>query len=253
MGSDHARRVLGLVIGFGGIVTLVWPELRLRRQRPWLFGWRHRGADRVRRMGDRSSHARSAGAVMPAQKRAGDRRASRCCFGIALLGGVARAARDRKADVPPRTAGALYLIFVGAISGFSARLRPQAPAGSDGVAVCACESDHCRGSWRADPDEPSTPHVRRGDDRLHRVALVRTKAGRFRARLISPGLPNLQPDRVLYDPSSAHEAHQEQHDGHDRSTQMKFPACSRSTTPSSHRTIWMIAMVSNIVLLQFPN
>ena len=113
------RRVVGLLVGFGGIVALVWPEHRARRGGPRISRRRRRGADRVRRMGDRVD--------LRAAPRARGQRAGR--------GRVRDAVRRRCSCSPPawstasgaiwsfnpRTSAALaYLIFFGAIAGFSA-------------------------------------------------------------------------------------------------------------------------------------
>jgi drug/metabolite transporter (DMT)-like permease len=116
------RRLLGLVIGFGGIVMLVWPEIRMGESgRAFLggviaaqiacVGWaigssyaRHRGR----------GHAKDENVLATA--------AFEMLFGgLALL--VAGVATHETAHLAftPRTAGALtYLIFVGAIGGFTA-------------------------------------------------------------------------------------------------------------------------------------
>ena len=116
------RRLLGLVIGFVGIVMLVWPEIRMGESgRAFLggviaaqiacVGWaigssyaRHRGR----------GHAKDENVLATA--------AFEMLFGgLALL--VAGVAMHETAHLAftPRTAGALtYLIFVGAIGGFTA-------------------------------------------------------------------------------------------------------------------------------------
>ena len=116
------RRTLGLVIGFGGIVMLVWPEIHLDAGGRGFLGGVIVGADRVRRLGDRIlvravARARSRqrgerardGGVRDAVRR--DRAAGR----------VARARRAGAAAFTPRTAArCVYLTLVGAIGGFSA-------------------------------------------------------------------------------------------------------------------------------------
>jgi drug/metabolite transporter (DMT)-like permease len=116
------RRVLGLAIGFGGIVLLVWPEFQVGEGgRAFLggviaaqiacVGWaigssyaRHRGRGRAK---DENVLATAAFEML--------------FGGLALLvAGLAMREAPRIAFTP-RTAGALtYLIFVGAIGGFTA-------------------------------------------------------------------------------------------------------------------------------------
>jgi drug/metabolite transporter (DMT)-like permease len=116
------RRVLGLVVGFGGIIMLVWPEIHLdARGRGFLggvisaqiacVGWsigssyaRHRGR----------GHAREENVLATA--------AFEMIFGgIALLIVSLLLGETGRLTFTARTTGALlYLIFVGAIGGFSA-------------------------------------------------------------------------------------------------------------------------------------
>jgi drug/metabolite transporter (DMT)-like permease len=116
------RRVLGLVVGFSGIVMLVWPEIRFDGTGSGFLGgviaaqiaclgWavgssyaRHRGR----------GHARGENVLATA--------AFEMLFGgIALLVASLALQETARLTFTPRTASALlYLIFVGAIAGFSA-------------------------------------------------------------------------------------------------------------------------------------
>ena len=116
------RRVLGLIVGFGGIVMLVWPELRVGEGgRGFLggviaaqiacVGWAI-GSSYARRRG--RGHARDENVLATA--------AFEMLFGGLVLLAAGLAMHEAgKLVFNPRTAGALtYLIFVGAIGGFSA-------------------------------------------------------------------------------------------------------------------------------------
>jgi drug/metabolite transporter (DMT)-like permease len=116
------RRSLGLIVGFGGIVMLVWPEIRLGEgNRAFLggviaaqiacIGWaigssyaRHRGR----------GHAKDENVLVTA--------AFEMLFGgIVLLIVSLAMSETSRLTFTPRSAGALiYLTFVGAIAGFSA-------------------------------------------------------------------------------------------------------------------------------------
>lgn len=116
------RRVAGLVVGFGGIVLLVWPELMVGGTgRAFLagvvstqiacFGWAIGSVyARVRGRG----RARHENVLATA--------AFEMLFGgIVLLAAAAAIGELRQGAVSPRSLNALvYLIFVGAISGFGA-------------------------------------------------------------------------------------------------------------------------------------
>ena len=116
------RRVAGLAIGFGGIVMLVWPEIRVGDSgRAFLggvvaaqiacVGWAV-GSSYARRRG--RSHARDENVLATA--------ACEMLFGGIVLLIVALALGETtRITVSPRSGAALvYLIFVGAIGGFSA-------------------------------------------------------------------------------------------------------------------------------------
>jgi drug/metabolite transporter (DMT)-like permease len=116
------RRVLGLFVGFSGIVMLVWPELRVGEAgRGFLggviaaqiacVGWAI-GSSYARRRG--RGHAKDENVLATA--------AFEMLFGglVLLVAGLAMHEAGKLA-FNPRTAGALtYLIFVGAIGGFTA-------------------------------------------------------------------------------------------------------------------------------------
>jgi drug/metabolite transporter (DMT)-like permease len=113
----------GLVVGFGGIVMLVWPALRVGggAGRPFLIGvtaaqiacvgWAV-GSSYARRRG--RGHAKHENVLATA--------AFEMLFGGLLLLAVALALReDTRLAFTSRSAGALvYLILVGSIGGFSA-------------------------------------------------------------------------------------------------------------------------------------
>lgn len=118
-----ARRVLGLIIGFGGIVLLVWPELTAGGTGGAGFlsgviaaqiacvGWAV-GSSYARRRG--RGHASEENVLVTA--------AFEMLFGgIALLLVALGLGEQSRLAFTPRTTGALlYLIFFGAIGGFSA-------------------------------------------------------------------------------------------------------------------------------------
>ena len=167
------RRVLGLVVGFGGIVMLVWPEIRFDGSGRGFLGGVHRGADRVRRMGDRIV-VRAQARARPRQRgeRARDRGVRDAVRRDRAAGRVARAAaRPARLTFTPRTAGALRLSDLRRRDRrvFGLRLRAQAPAGRDGVALRVRESDHRRGAWHAGLERAvQRPDVRRGGGRVRR-------------------------------------------------------------------------------------
>jgi drug/metabolite transporter (DMT)-like permease len=116
------RRVLGLVVGFGGIVMLVWPEISLEGSGGRFLGgviaaqiacvgWAV-GSSYARKRG--RGHARAENVLVTA--------AFEMLFGgIALLIVSLALHETARLTFTPRTGGALvYLIFAGAIGGFSA-------------------------------------------------------------------------------------------------------------------------------------
>jgi drug/metabolite transporter (DMT)-like permease len=118
-GSDRLtrRRIFGLVIGFGGIVLLVWPELQVGAGRSFFFGvlstqvaclgWAIGSSYSRRRHADENVLA-AAGLQMLL---------GGLCLGVA---GLARGELAMLA-LSGRSVGALvYLIFAGSIAGFSA-------------------------------------------------------------------------------------------------------------------------------------
>jgi len=116
------RRTLGLIVGFCGIVLLVWPEIRVREGgRAFLggviaaqiacLGWAV-GSSYARKRG--RGHAKDENVLVTA--------AFEMLFGGLVLLIVSFAVSEtRRLVFTPRSAGALlYLTFVGAIGGFSA-------------------------------------------------------------------------------------------------------------------------------------
>jgi drug/metabolite transporter (DMT)-like permease len=111
------RRVAGLIIGFIGIVILVWPELQIAGARGFItgvmaaqiacVGWAV-GSTYARR------HGRDENVLATA--------ALEMLFGGLLMLGIALARHEQAAiTLTPRTTAALgYLTFVGAVGGFSA-------------------------------------------------------------------------------------------------------------------------------------
>jgi drug/metabolite transporter (DMT)-like permease len=117
-----AGRVLGLVVGFGGIVMLVWPEIQVGESgRAFVagvvsaqiacVGWAI-GSSYARRRG--RGHAKDENVLASA--------AFEMLFGGIVLLIVSLALHEStRLRFTPRSAGALlYLIFAGAIGGFSA-------------------------------------------------------------------------------------------------------------------------------------
>jgi len=111
------RRVLGLVVGFGGIVTLVWPEMQIGGGRQFFggvvasqiacVGWAF-GSTYTRRRGHDENVLGAAAFEM-------------LFGGLMLLAAGALIGEWRTLAFNPRTSAALaYLIVFGAIAGFSA-------------------------------------------------------------------------------------------------------------------------------------
>lgn len=115
------RRLLGLVIGFGGIVMLVWPEIEVGGGRAFLGGVI---ATQIACVGWAvgSSYARHRGRGHASEENVLATAAFEMLFGgIALLLVSLILGETARLSLTPRTGGALiYLIFVGAIGGFSA-------------------------------------------------------------------------------------------------------------------------------------
>jgi drug/metabolite transporter (DMT)-like permease len=116
------RRALGLIVGFGGIVMLVWPEIRVGEGgRAFLggviaaqiacVGWAI-GSSYARQRG--RGHAKDENVLVTAAF-------EMLLGGIALLIVSLAMGETSRLTFSPRSAGALvYLTFVGAIAGFSA-------------------------------------------------------------------------------------------------------------------------------------
>jgi drug/metabolite transporter (DMT)-like permease len=115
------RRLLGLAVGFGGIVMLVWPEIRFDGGGGFLGGVI---AAQIACVGWAvgSSYARHRGRGRASEENVLATAAFEMLFGgIALLAVSLALHETARLTFTPRTGGALvYLTFVGAIGGFSA-------------------------------------------------------------------------------------------------------------------------------------
>ena len=143
-----ARRVIGLLVGFGGIVLLVWPELHggqpgarflggVVATQIACFGWAV-GSTYARR------HAREENVLATA--------AFEMLFGGLILLVAGLASREWAAlAFNPRTAGALaYLMLVGGDRRLlRVRVRAEASAGRDRVALRVRQSGDRRGAGHA--------------------------------------------------------------------------------------------------------
>jgi drug/metabolite transporter (DMT)-like permease len=116
------RRVLGLVIGFGGIVMLVWPELRFDGSGGGFLGGMIAAQIACVGWAVGSSYARKRGRGDASGENVLATAAFEMLFGgIALLiVSLALHETARLTFTTRTTAALLYLIFVGAIGGFSA-------------------------------------------------------------------------------------------------------------------------------------
>jgi drug/metabolite transporter (DMT)-like permease len=116
------RRVLGLVVGFGGIVLLVWPEIRLDGSGRCFLGGVISAQIACVGWSIGSSYARHRGRGRAREENVLATAAFEMIFGgIALLIVSLLLGETARLAFTPRTASALlYLIFVGAIGGFSA-------------------------------------------------------------------------------------------------------------------------------------
>jgi drug/metabolite transporter (DMT)-like permease len=116
------RRVLGLVVGFGGIVMLVWPEIRFDGTGGGFLGGVIAAQIACVGWAVGSSYARHRGRGHASGENVLATAAFEMLFGgIALLVASLALQETARLTFTPRTAGALlYLIFVGAIAGFSA-------------------------------------------------------------------------------------------------------------------------------------
>jgi drug/metabolite transporter (DMT)-like permease len=116
------RRVLGLVVGFGGIVMLVWPEIRFDGTGGGFLGGVIAAQIACVGWAVGSSYARHRGRGHASGENVLVTAAFEMLFGgIALLVASLALHETARLTFTPRTAGALlYLTFVGAIAGFSA-------------------------------------------------------------------------------------------------------------------------------------
>ena len=117
-----ARRVIGLVVGFAGIVMLVWPELRFDGSGAGFLGGVISAQVACAGWAVGSSYARKRGRGHASEENVLATAAFEMLFGgFALLIASLALHETARLAFTPRTAGALaYLIFVGAIGGFSA-------------------------------------------------------------------------------------------------------------------------------------
>jgi drug/metabolite transporter (DMT)-like permease len=116
------RRVLGLVVGFGGIVMLVWPEIRFDGTGGGFLGGVIAAQIACVGWAVGSSYARHRGRGHASGENVLATAAFEMLFGgVALLVASLALHETARLTFTPRTASALlYLIFVGAIAGFSA-------------------------------------------------------------------------------------------------------------------------------------
>jgi drug/metabolite transporter (DMT)-like permease len=116
------RRVLGLIVGFGGIVMLVWPEIRFDASGGGFLGGVIAAQVACLGWAVGSSYARQRGRGHASEENVLATAAFEMLFGgIALLiASLALRETARLAFTPRTTTALLYLIFVGAIGGFSA-------------------------------------------------------------------------------------------------------------------------------------
>jgi drug/metabolite transporter (DMT)-like permease len=116
------RRVLGLIVGFAGIVMLVWPEIRLDGSGRGFLGGVIAAQVACVGWAVGSSYARRRGRGRASEENVLATAAFEMLFGgIALLVASLALREAGRVTFTPRTATALmYLIFVGAIGGFSA-------------------------------------------------------------------------------------------------------------------------------------
>jgi drug/metabolite transporter (DMT)-like permease len=116
------RRLLGLVIGFAGIVMLVWPEIRVGGGGRAFLGGVIAAQIACVGWAIGSSYARHRGRGTASEENVLATAAFEMLFGgIALLIVSLALHEQARLAFTPRSGGALvYLIFVGAIGGFSA-------------------------------------------------------------------------------------------------------------------------------------
>ena len=116
------RRVLGLVVGFGGIVMLVWPEIRFDGSGSGFLGGVIAAQIACVGWAVGSSYARKRGRGHAREENVLATAAFEMLFGGIALLIVSLALRETgRLTLTPRTGSALlYLIFIGAIGGFSA-------------------------------------------------------------------------------------------------------------------------------------
>ena len=120
--SITPRRVIGLIVGFSGIVMLVWPELRFDGSGAGFLGGVIAAQVACVGWAVGSSYARKRGRGHASDENVLATAAFEMLFGgFALLIASLALHETARLRFTPRTASALaYLIFVGAIGGFSA-------------------------------------------------------------------------------------------------------------------------------------
>jgi len=118
----HPRRVIGLIVGFGGIVMLVWPEIHFDASGRGFLGGVIAAQIACVGWAVGSSYARKRGRGDASGENVLATAAFEMLFGgIALLIVSLALHETSRLMFTPRTGGALlYLIFAGAIGGFSA-------------------------------------------------------------------------------------------------------------------------------------
>jgi len=116
------RRVLGLVIGFGGIVVLVWPEIEVGERGPAFLGGVIASQIACVGWAIGSSYARHRGRGHAKEENVLATAAFEMLFGglVLLIAGLALHENARLAFTPRTAAALTYLIFVGAVGGFTA-------------------------------------------------------------------------------------------------------------------------------------
>jgi drug/metabolite transporter (DMT)-like permease len=116
------RRLLGLIVGFGGIVMLVWPEIRFDAGGRGFLGGVIAAQIACVGWAIGSSYARKRGRGHASEENVLATAAFEMLFGgVALLAVSLALHESTRLTFTPRSGGALlYLIFAGAIAGFSA-------------------------------------------------------------------------------------------------------------------------------------
>src|SRR5262245_15713038 len=116
------RRVIGLIVGFGGIVLLVWPEIHVDDSGRAFLGGVVATQIACAGWAVGSSYARKRGRGHASHENVLATAALEMLFGgLVLLGASLALGELARVEFAPRSGGALvYLIFVGAVGGFFA-------------------------------------------------------------------------------------------------------------------------------------